>query len=47
MSTWKNPDGSTSTGVREDFIFDKPEKVEHEEKPVTEEKPRKKTSKKK
>ena len=45
MSTWKNPDGSTSTGIREDFID--PLKKEPEEKHVTEEKPKKKTSKKK
>ena len=45
MSTWKNPDGSTSTGIREDFILEPVEK--EPEQPVKEEKPKKKTSKKK
>ena len=45
MSEWKNPDGSTSTGIWEDFKF-KPE--EPTEEPVkAEKKPVKKTSKKK
>lgn len=41
MSTWKNPDGSTSTGIYEDFQFKPEEPVKEEKKPV------KKTSKKK
>lgn len=45
MSTWKNPDGSTSTGIREDFTLYPVEK--EPEQPVKEEKPKKKTSKKK
>ena len=44
MSTWKNPDGSTSTGIYEDFQF-KEEPKEGPEK--AEKKPVKKTSKKK
>ena len=42
MSTWKNPDGSTSTGIWEDFK-DKPEEPKKE----PEEKPKKKATKKK
>ena len=46
MSEWKNPDGSTSVGIKEDFVLF----VEPKEEPVKElvsEKPKKKTSKKK
>lgn len=46
MSEWKNPDGSTSVGIKEDFIFNEP-KEEPKEELVKEEKPKKKTSKKK
>ena len=43
MSTWKNPDGSTSVGIKEDFILFKEEPKEEPK----EEKPKKKTTKKK
>lgn len=46
MSTWKNPDGSTSVGIKEDFILFKELKEEPKEEPK-EEKPKKKTTKKK
>lgn len=46
MSEWKNPDGSTSVGIYEDFRgFPKEEKKTEEKEP--EKKPVKKTSKKK
>lgn len=36
MTTWKNADGSTSTGIWEDFKFksEEPKKEEEEKKPV-------------
>lgn len=46
MSEWKNQDGSTSTGIYEDFKF-KPKEEPTEEPAKAEKKPVKKTSKKK
>lgn len=46
MSDWKNPDGSTSTGIWEDFKF-KPVEEPKEEPVKAEEKPKKKATKKK
>ena len=48
MSDWKNPDGSTSTGIWEDFKFKPEEPKEPTEEPVkAEEQPKKKATKKK
>lgn len=44
MSTWTNPDGSTSVGIKEDFVLFQ---EEPKEEPVKKENPKKKTTKKK